>query len=184
MTNESNIFPVSCVSVFAPQLFHFPPQIAKILNADGVPIPSDYRAQRLGKPNPYKNTLHYWNHVAVRNILIHAKITFFFKRLDLCDRLLILSIVGIFALDCCFCCLVRNNQITEDDLREPVLSRFSVSAVRMSAICLNILINSGRPVQLAIRVRSLKPLPAGFNSQSVFWSPKTAAAQNGRTEFK
>ena len=46
-----------------------PTQIAKILNAEGVPIPSDYRAQRLGKPNPYKNTLHYWSHVAVRNIL-------------------------------------------------------------------------------------------------------------------
>lgn len=46
-----------------------PTQIAKILNADGVPIPSDYRAQRLGKPNPYKNTFHYWSHVAVRNIL-------------------------------------------------------------------------------------------------------------------
>ena len=46
-----------------------PTQIAKKLNADGVPIPSDYRAQRLGKPNPYKNTFHYWSHVAVRNIL-------------------------------------------------------------------------------------------------------------------
>lgn len=46
-----------------------PTQIAKILNADCVPIPSDYRAQRLGKPNPYKNTFHYWSHVAVRNIL-------------------------------------------------------------------------------------------------------------------
>ena len=46
-----------------------PTQIAKILNADGVPIPSDYRAQRLEKPNPYKNTFHYWSHVAVRNIL-------------------------------------------------------------------------------------------------------------------
>ena len=46
-----------------------PTQIAKILNDDGVPIPSDYRAQRLGKPNPYKNTFHYWSHVAVRNIL-------------------------------------------------------------------------------------------------------------------
>ena len=46
-----------------------PTQIAKILNAEGVPIPSDYRAQRLGKPNPYKNTFHYWSHVAVRNIL-------------------------------------------------------------------------------------------------------------------
>ena len=62
----------------------------------------------------------------VTNIVIHAEIAFFFKRFDLCDRLLILSIVGIFALDCCFCCLVRNAQITEDDLREPVLSRFSV----------------------------------------------------------
>lgn len=62
----------------------------------------------------------------VTNIVIHAKIAFFFKRLNLCDRLLILSIVGIFALDCCFCCLVRNAQVTEDDLREPVLSRFSV----------------------------------------------------------
>ena len=46
-----------------------PTQIAKKLNAEGVPIPSDYRAQRLGKPNPYKNTFHYWSHVAVRNIL-------------------------------------------------------------------------------------------------------------------
>lgn len=46
-----------------------PTQIAKILNAEGVPIPSDYRAQRLEKPNPYKNTFHYWSHVAVRNIL-------------------------------------------------------------------------------------------------------------------
>ena len=46
-----------------------PTQIAKILNAEGVPIPSDYRAQRLGKPNTYKNTFHYWSHVAVRNIL-------------------------------------------------------------------------------------------------------------------
>ena len=46
-----------------------PTQIAKILNAEGIPIPSDYRAQRLGKPNPYKNTFHYWSHVAVRNIL-------------------------------------------------------------------------------------------------------------------
>ena len=46
-----------------------PTQIAKILNAEGVPIPSDYRAHRLGKPNPYKNTFHYWSHVAVRNIL-------------------------------------------------------------------------------------------------------------------
>ena len=62
----------------------------------------------------------------ITNIVIHAKIAFFFKRLDLSDRLLILSIIGIFALDCCFCCLVRNAQITEDDLREPVLSRFSV----------------------------------------------------------
>ncbi len=46
-----------------------PTQIAKKLNAEGVPIPSDYRAQRLEKPNPYKNTFHYWSHVAVRNIL-------------------------------------------------------------------------------------------------------------------
>ena len=46
-----------------------PTQIAKTLNAEGIPIPSDYRAQRLGKPNPYKNTFHYWSHVAVRNIL-------------------------------------------------------------------------------------------------------------------
>lgn len=46
-----------------------PTQIAKKLNAECVPIPSDYRAQRLGKPNPYKNTFHYWSHVAVRNIL-------------------------------------------------------------------------------------------------------------------
>ena len=33
-------------------------------------------------------------------------------------------------------------------------------------------------------VLSANPLPAGFSSQSVFCSPKTAAAQNGRTEFK
>ena len=62
----------------------------------------------------------------VTNIVIHAKIAFFFKRFDLCDRLLILSIVGIFTLDRCFCTLVRNAQVTEDDLREPVLSRFSM----------------------------------------------------------
>jgi len=46
-----------------------PTQIAKKLNAEGIPIPSDYRAQMLGKPNMYKNTFHYWSHVAVRNIL-------------------------------------------------------------------------------------------------------------------
>ena len=63
----------------------------------------------------------------VTNIIIHTEVAFFFKRLDFCDRLLILRIVGIFALDRCFCCLVRNAQITEDDLREPVLSRFSVN---------------------------------------------------------
>ena len=63
----------------------------------------------------------------VTNIVIHAEVTFFFKRLDLSDRLLILSIIGIFALDRCFCGLVRYTQITEDDLREPVLSRFSVN---------------------------------------------------------
>ena len=62
----------------------------------------------------------------VTNIIIHAEVAFFFKRLDLSDRLLILSIVGIFALDCCFCCFVGNAQVTEDNLREPVLSRFSV----------------------------------------------------------
>ena len=62
----------------------------------------------------------------ITNIIINAEVTFFFKRLDLSDRLLILSIVGIFALDCCFCCLVRNSQITENDLCKPVLSRFSV----------------------------------------------------------
>ena len=62
----------------------------------------------------------------VTNIVIHAEIAFFFKRFDFCDRLLILSIVGIFTLDCCFCCLVRNAQITENDLCKPVLSRFSV----------------------------------------------------------
>ena len=62
----------------------------------------------------------------VTNIVIHAEIAFFFKRFDFCDRLLILSIVGIFTLDRCFCCLMRYTQITEDDLREPVLSRFSV----------------------------------------------------------
>ena len=62
----------------------------------------------------------------VTNIIIHAEVAFFFKRLNLSDRLLILCIVGIFALDCCFCALVRNAQITEDDLREPVLSRFLI----------------------------------------------------------
>ena len=62
----------------------------------------------------------------VTNIVIHAKIAFFFKRFDLCDRLLILSIVSIFTLDRCFCCLVRYTQITEDDLSKPVLSSFSV----------------------------------------------------------
>ena len=46
-----------------------PPQIAQMLNADGIPIPSDYRAKRLGVPNQYKNTFHLWSHVAVRNIL-------------------------------------------------------------------------------------------------------------------
>ena len=46
-----------------------PTQIAKKLNAEGVPIPSDYRAQMLGIPNMYKNTFHYWSHNAVRNIL-------------------------------------------------------------------------------------------------------------------
>ena len=46
-----------------------PTQIAKKLNAEGIPIPSDYRAQMLGKPNQYKNTKHYWSHMAVRNIL-------------------------------------------------------------------------------------------------------------------
>ena len=62
----------------------------------------------------------------VTNIVIHTKIAFFFKRLNLCDRLLILSIVSIFTLDRCFCCLVRYTQITEDDLSKPVLSSFSV----------------------------------------------------------
>lgn len=62
----------------------------------------------------------------ITNIIIHTEVAFFFKRLDFCDRLLILSIVSIFTLDRCFCCLVRDTQITEDDLREPVLSRFSV----------------------------------------------------------
>ena len=62
----------------------------------------------------------------VTNIVIYTEVTFFFKGLDLSDRLLILSIVSIFTLDRCFCGLVRNAQITEDDLREPVLSRFSV----------------------------------------------------------
>ena len=62
----------------------------------------------------------------VTNIVIHTEVAFFFKRLDLSDRLLIIRIVSIFALYRCFCCLVRNAQITEDDLREPVLSRFSV----------------------------------------------------------
>ena len=62
----------------------------------------------------------------ITNIVIHAKIAFFFKRLDLSDRLLILRIVCIFAFDRCFCGLVRNAQITEDYLCEPVLSRFSV----------------------------------------------------------
>ena len=62
----------------------------------------------------------------ITNIIIHTEVAFFFKRLNLSDRLLILCIVGIFALYRCFCCLVRNAQITEDDLREPVLSRLSV----------------------------------------------------------
>ena len=63
----------------------------------------------------------------ITNIIIHAEVAFFFKRFDLSDRLLILSIIGIFALDLCFaCCLMRNTQIAEDDLREPILSRFSV----------------------------------------------------------
>ena len=62
----------------------------------------------------------------ITNIIIHTEVAFFFKRFDLSDRLLILSIVSIFALDCCFCALVRHAQVTEDDLREPVLSRFSV----------------------------------------------------------
>lgn len=46
-----------------------PTQIAKKLNSEGIPIPSDYRAQKLGKENPFKTTFHYWSHVAVRNIL-------------------------------------------------------------------------------------------------------------------
>lgn len=61
------------------------------------------------------------------NIVINAELAFFFKRFDLSDRLLILSIVSIFALNFCFaCCLMRYTQIAEDDLRESVLSRFSV----------------------------------------------------------
>ena len=78
----------------------------------------------------------------VTNIVIHAEVAFFFKRFDLSNRLLILSIIGIFALDRCFCCLVWNTQITEDDLRKPVLSRFSVD----TGYVLN------APVQLRIRV--------------------------------
>ena len=78
----------------------------------------------------------------VTNIVIHAKIAFFFKRLDLSDRLLILRIVCIFAFDRCFCGLVRNAQITEDYLCEPVLSRFSVNTG-------NVL---NAPVQLCIGV--------------------------------
>ena len=46
-----------------------PTQIAKKLNSEGIPIPSDYRAQKLGKENPFKTTFHYWSHIAVRNIL-------------------------------------------------------------------------------------------------------------------
>ena len=78
----------------------------------------------------------------VTNIIIYAKIAFFFKRFDLCDRLLILRIVCIFAFDRCFCGLVRNAQITEDYLCEPVLSRFSVNTG-------NVL---NAPVQLCIGV--------------------------------
>ena len=62
----------------------------------------------------------------ITNIIIHTEVAFFFKRFNLCDRLLILSIVGIFTLDRCFCCLMRNTQITEDDLSELVLCRFRV----------------------------------------------------------
>ena len=63
----------------------------------------------------------------VTNIIIYAEVTFFFKRFYISNRFLIFSIVGIFALDLCFpCCLMRNTQITEDDLRKLVLSRFSV----------------------------------------------------------
>ena len=62
----------------------------------------------------------------ITNIIIHTEVAFFFKRLNLSDRLPILCIVGIFALDHCFRYLVRNTQITEDDLCEPVLSSFSV----------------------------------------------------------
>ena len=63
----------------------------------------------------------------ITNIVIHAEVAFFFKRFDLSDRLLVISIVGIFALNLSFSrSLVRNAQVAENDLREPVLSRFSV----------------------------------------------------------
>ena len=63
----------------------------------------------------------------ITNIVINAEIAFFFKGLDLSDRLLILSIVGIFTVNGCFRRgFVWYTQITENDLRELVLSRFSV----------------------------------------------------------
>lgn len=62
----------------------------------------------------------------VTNIVIYTEVAFFFKRLNLSDRLLILSIISIFTLDRRFLSLMRNAQVTENDLREPVLSRFSV----------------------------------------------------------
>lgn len=63
----------------------------------------------------------------VTNIIIYAEVTFFFKRFYISNRFLIFSIVCIFALNLCFpCCLMRNTQITEDDLRKLVLSRFRV----------------------------------------------------------
>lgn len=63
----------------------------------------------------------------ITNIVIYTEVAFFFKRLDLSDRLLILSIIGIFTVNSCFSRgFMRYTQITEDDLSELVLSRFSV----------------------------------------------------------
>ena len=45
-----------------------PKKIADILNAEGIPTPSDYLYQRLGKPNPH-NTSHLWGNINVKRIL-------------------------------------------------------------------------------------------------------------------
>jgi DNA invertase Pin-like site-specific DNA recombinase len=45
-----------------------PHHIADILNLEGVPIPSDYEAQRTGKPNPRK-TNHHWSHGTIKPLL-------------------------------------------------------------------------------------------------------------------